>query len=308
MAAEGSARVAPAAAPRLIVHAGAHKTATSLVQKFARDKPDALARLGWRFIGRGDCNEYIGWGDALERQASALRERITSELAVDGAHAVLLSHENTLGRPFIPGEPGLYPRAAANLRALAAATGGHGWDTTVVLSIRPQSSFIPSYYLQHVHEGGFRLFHDWLADLELSGLSWGPVIAAAEREFGQERVVVVDFRRIQEGQRAFLRAFFEAIDPTLDLDTDYRPLRNPSISAKGLQIALAANPFLSTREERQAFRKFLQSQFSNRDYPRPALLDPDTRARLDAQYGDEYEAIVEGGPARVVALYPTQAN
>ena len=76
------------------------------------------------------------------------------------------------------------------------------------------------------------------------------------------------------------------------LDAAEAPRDNASLSDRGLQIALAANPHLTSKEERVAVRKFLQEHFPNTRYPRPVLLSEPERAKLDERYGAEYEDLV----------------
>jgi hypothetical protein len=71
-------------------------------------------------------------------------------------------------------------------------------------------------------------------------------------------------------------------------------MRNPSISGKGLRMALGANPHLRTGEERKLMRVFLQKHFSNVRYPRPVLFSDEQRQWLRERYGAEYERLVGG--------------
>ena len=50
---------------KIVVHVGAHKTGTSLIQKYMRDKPEQLTPFGVRAVSRSDTNTLIGWGQAL---------------------------------------------------------------------------------------------------------------------------------------------------------------------------------------------------------------------------------------------------
>jgi hypothetical protein len=283
------------AGKKVAIHVGAHKTATSLVQKYVRDRPKELEPFGLSYISRSDMNDYVGWGKHLETSPELLHQRVTEELSDRKVRIVFASHENTLGRPVIDGESGLYPRAHRNLTALKKAL--DGFDTTIVFSIRPQIDFLQSYYLQMIHEGKHVTFPDWMASLAIDSLSWKPIIEIISDVFGKENPILVDFLRIYDGQNEFLQDFFWRIDPGIRVKPQYKPVRNPSISAKGLQIALAANPYLSGRKERRAMRKFLQKHFSNRKYPRPVLVDEELSNKLSALYSSEYEDLTSGLPA-----------
>ena len=276
--------------PTIVVHVGAHKTGTSLVQKFMRDRRQQIDPHGIRYVSRSDTNTLIGWGKTLIDEPEKLRARLASESAALGARFVVVSHENTLGRPHRPSGDYLYPEAFPRIDALAAIL--EPYDARVVFYLRRTAGFLESYYLQLIHQGEFFTFDEWLDRVDLERVSWAPVVERIRTAFGPDRVAIGDFDEIKEGQEEFLRRFFRRVDPALAVDPSYRPRQNPSISEKGLRIALSANRFLRSSEERQRMRKFLQKHFSNTDYPRPVLFDAEQRQWIADRYDPEYDALV----------------
>ena len=97
---------------------------------------------------------------------------------------------------------------------------------------------------------------------------------------------------IKQGQETYVRHVLERVDPTHELIVDVIGEHNRSISARGLSMALAVNPHLRTGDERTALRRFLQTHFSNTDFPRPVLLEPEEKAALWADYRADYEELV----------------
>ena len=273
----------------VVYHLGAHKTASSLLQKFMRDNLDDLRSQRIAYLGRGEMNDLVGWGKRLLNRPKILRKRLAELLDDEGCDRLVTSHENTLGPPLKPGAPHLYPRGPEIVEQLARVL--RPWRARAFLYIRPQDEFVESYYLQRIHQGDHLTFDEWLDDVDLDALSWRPVVDALHEALGPDRVEVVDFGLIRHGQNAFITEFFRRIDPAIELTPDYRPIRNPSISGKGLRIALAANKHLRSDWERKAMRTFLQRHFSNRSYPRPALLTDEQRARVRQRYAPEYEQL-----------------
>lgn len=280
------------AARRKIVafHVGAHKTGTSVVQSYLRDNARRLRRHRLVYLHRTAMNGFVGWGEKLVADPGPLSRRLEQIQRTPWFRAVIASHENTLGRPFVDGVPGLYPRAGEIIPALQRVL--KPYRAKVFLSIRPQVEFVESYYLQLIHQGGRRPFQDWLADIDLDALSWRPTVAALTEAFGADQVEILDFRRLQRDQEAYVRDFFRRIDPRLSIDVHLPAVRNPSVSEKGLRLALAANPHLTSHAERRLMRVFLQEHFSNVDYPRPDLLTADQKSLLQERYADEYEELV----------------
>lgn len=273
------------------LHIGAHKTGTSVVQRYLRENEELVAGLGVKYLRRAHLSQMIGWGERLVADPEPLRARLT-KFGWDPRYRVLVgSYENLVGRPFTrEGKGRLYPNAARNVAALAHAVAGH--RCRVLLSIRPPAEFVESYYLQTVHQGGHETFAEWLQLVDLEALSWRPIVEELHRRFGPENVEVVDFRRIREGQDAFVRHVLARMSPRLDVPVRYPAATNRSVSARGLAMALAANPHLKTGEERGALRTFLQTHFSNLDGPRPVLFTPEQKAALWDRYRADYEALL----------------
>ena len=276
--------------PKIVVHVGAHKTGTSLIQKYMRDKPRQLTPFGVRPISRGQTNTLIGWGEVLIEHPALLSDRIAEESADPTARYVVASHENTLGRPHLASGDHLYPEAATRVAALTGILRDH--DAMVIMYLRPQAAFLESYYLQLVQQGESFTFDQWLDRVDFDRVSWSPVVEMLRNAIGPDRVAIGDFEEIRSGQEPFLAGFFRRIDPAIDLTPRYTAKRNLSISEKGLQIALAANPHLRTADEKKQMRDFLQKHFSNAVYPRPILFSDQQRALLEDRYGAEYQDLV----------------
>lgn len=286
---------------RTVLHLGAHKTGTSLIQKYLRDHPEERERLGLGLIPRSDMNHLIGSGQQLVEHPGRLRDRLETETAQPWT-AVVASHEDALGPPFDHRVgPGLYPRAAATARLLADLCAEVGdAEVRIVYYVRPIEDFLESYYLQTVHQGGTRSFEEWVGDLDLEAIRWQPVVDALDAAFGPERVLLGDFREVAHGQSPFLRWFLERAGLPAPDDIDYPAARNRSLSDRGLRMALSVNPLLETREERKATRRFLQGHFNNHVEERARPMPAGLRERLAEQHGEEYARLA----ARARACLP----
>ena len=274
----------------VVAHLGAHKTATSLVQKYFLNKQKYYATKGLNFISRSEISPFISWGDKVSEEPKALRQVIQTALEVENTDRVFFSNENALGRPFTKAL-GLYPSHDSIIPAFAKAL--DGIDTRIVYTIRPQHEFLESYYLQRIHQGDSISFAKFIETIDLSQLHWSPIVETLKREFGADRVSIMDFGVIRKGQATFLTEFIRRhISKSMDLDLDYDAVNNPSISSRGLEIALRINPLLEPNE-RGIVRRFLQKNFSNQTEPRPALLNDEQRAKLVQMYQTEYASLIE---------------
>lgn len=276
------------------MHLGAHKTATSLVQGFLRKNSRFRRKNDIAFITRGDCNDLIGWGLDAKADHTLLPARLRQEVGSTKGR-VILSHENALGRAFTSDHHGPYGNAEKLATNLAAAVAD--FDVTVIFYIRPLASFVESYYLQTIHEGRHHTFDKWSARcVDLDTISWQPTVDALNSAFGKERVLIGDFNEIKAGQTPFLADFFRRCGFEARSLPDYEAQYNPSVSARGLQMALAVNPYLESIPERRLMRKFLQTNFSNRTEERARPMPDDMRARLAEVDDREYQAILAAQP------------
>jgi hypothetical protein len=281
----------------LVLHFGAHKTGTSLIQKYMRDNQELMHKNSVWFTLRSETNKFLGWGspEALRQGVPALKRDI-DKAAKRGAKWFVVSHENALGRPFLGHMPGLYPEAPTSARILGELL--QEFKPLSIYYLRDQEDFIESYYLQTVHQGGYLTFRDWRKNVALDNMSWRPLVRALGEAFGTERSAIRSFAaEIGKGQSGYLLSFFRTfmgkdLDPKRFNHFDYPEVRNPSIGKRGLAIALAANPHLSTHKERKLMRVFLQDHFSNKEYPRPVLLKDKEKASLRKRYGQENKELL----------------
>ncbi len=274
---------------RLVAHLGAHKTATSLLQKYFKAKSSFYQAQGIKFLTRSQVSPYIAWGDRIVKNGAALQGFLKSEARMSRARTLMFSNENALGRTF-PRREGLYPNHAQILEALKSAT--DGFDTHIVYGIRPQVDFLQSYYLQRIHQGEYMTFNQYVEKIDLDTISWAPIVECMKDQFGAENVTILDFRKIKQGQIAFIQDFLNAaVGAGIKVDEDYEDVHNPSISDRGLQIALRVNPLLK-KSERSTMRAFLQANFSNLTDARPLLVSEELKAQLNDRYGAEYETLI----------------
>lgn len=293
----------------VVLHLGAHKTGTSLIQKYLRDRPAELTRMRLTFLTRTTTNDVLGWGmkplEAPDRFRAAVQKAAGSRVILrhrvplprslpllggGPVRTVVVSHENALGRPFIDDSPGLYPRAEQRLGGIVEALRGH--RLRLVYYIRSQAQFLESYYLQMVHQGSSDTFDEWLSRIDLDAVSWTPVVETLADAVGPDNLVLKDFAEIKRGQNAFLEDFLHTCDHRLDPQVDYPEARNRSVSDRGLKFALAMNPWLETDEERKAARTWLQAHFNNTTGPRPVLLSDAQKADLQERYDAENAALL----------------
>lgn len=273
----------------LVAHLGAHKTATSLIQRYFKAKSRHYKKQGIFFITREQVSPYISWGDRVVNEGDAFEDFLTASARKTRAKTILFSNENMMGKP-LPKRKGLYPKHEPVIKAFKTVTAS--FDTKIVFGIRPQVDFLQSYYLQRIHQGGYMTFNQFVDNIDLDTISWRPLVECLQDTFGKDNVTILDFNLIKNGQIEFIKHFLDVtVGEGIRIDADYDEVVNPSISDRGLHMALRINPLLR-KGETGLVRRFLQANFSNVTEPRPVLMSDSLRDRLNDLYAEEYQDLI----------------
>jgi hypothetical protein len=279
------------ASPRMKFHIGAHKTGTTVIQQFLAASRPRLRERGVAYLGRPLLDGFAKNKSERDPRDGPLAVRLAELSAAGRTEVVIGSCENLLGAPFTSDSDELYPKAAERISALRRVL--EPYESTIIITVRPQADFLESYYMQTINQGEYATFDEWLARRNLAELSWRPLIETARGTFGQNAVQIIDFELLRSGgPEAYLAEFMAVADPGRAIEITAPEADNASLSARGLQIALAMNPLLIDKDERVATRKFLQQHFSNRSSPRPVLLTDDQRADIERRYAADYADVV----------------
>lgn len=163
------------------LHLGAHKTASTHLQKSLVRNEKLLADNDVRFFGP----RYLRDPDHNFQDLFGLRaigeptggrsgsEQIT--YLANGARRVVLSEENALGPVFTPAMPGvLYPQAGHRLSKFVASVAP--FPVTLFLAVREPSKWIASLYSQRVVGGDLQTFDAFMGDTKLEQLKWSHLV------------------------------------------------------------------------------------------------------------------------------------
>ena len=195
---------------QLRLHLGAHKTATTHLQRVLTRRTAALARLGVDFVPpealRPVLREARGWRHRLlgrtgARLAAAIEARAT------GLDVLAISDENLLGDISDVLNPRLYPRLARRLAVLAPLAEGR--EVHLFLAIRPLDRVWASAYAEALRH--HRPRPGRLAALEAAAIadppSWLDPIARLRDTFPRAAVTVWRYEDYRTHGRAIAGLF-----------------------------------------------------------------------------------------------------
>jgi hypothetical protein len=275
-----------AAMKHLILHVGAPKTGSSLVQKALHANQERLAGRGYRTFIRHEFDDVTDHAHARWRRGRRNRTEllVTSfeslRDAVDGAENAIVSHEDMLGPigSFRLGR--LYQDAEVVLRTAVDVLKPE--QVSVVLYVRRQDRFAESVYLQMVRQGYAKPFDEFYAPVTPDALRWDDLADRIQASLPDGSEVLVNyFEDISElGGRGFCRNFVHQLVPGMRVELPFNTgAVNRGYSDLALRIALAANAQIE-RDDRRKLRAFLDENFSNVTHPKPVLLTGEQRAEL----------------------------
>ena len=281
----------------LVLHVGAHKTGTTLVQKALRANGEAFAKRGYDVLNRNEYEDLTeGYHSRWRRQGASLGNVTKAfEMVRDAAthDSLIISHEDLLASVHSFRTGPLYAPADNILRIAHKVLEPE--RTTVLLYVRRQDRFVESSYLQTVRMGSTKTFAKFMEPVLTENLRWDRLVEKIKDSVPADADVRVNyFESIKElRSRPFIREFFEqtgvGVLPKFPFNTD---AVNRGYSDAALKLALVGNAELETGDRRK-MRLFLDANFSNVTHPSPLLLTAEQREEMLAALAPSNKALHE---------------
>ena len=226
----------------ITVHVGLHKTGSTSIQ----------AALG--LVDHRRDLLVVPGGSSLRWSEEKLTRRLVEE---SRSRHVIVSDENALG-----GMLEVYESAPERLGEIRSAL--EGTEYTIIMYLRPQTSWLASAYLQHVQQGGRTSGLNFLEEiLERRFLQWRALWGVAAQVVGERRIRV----RAYLPGRDVVSDFFAACGLGLPPEPTPRGIRvNASISATQALILRTLNADSSVSpDERLHMRRLFQGMLAPTD-------------------------------------------
>jgi hypothetical protein len=278
----------------MVLHVGLHKTGSTFLQRVLFDIAEELNAQGVHWMPRPALDEHYGFGKVVRNTQNggssstrAAKQTATKLRSLVAKHRVtLISNETVLSRRvFFDYEGDAY---TPGLPVLEWLRDDVTRDLRILMYVRRQDHFLESAYLQQINQGSTQPFDEWYESTDPSRFGWLRLAQQIEAIVGPGNLTIRPFEIIHEGSEAFCRGFLQAVDPSLDVALPLERIEristrsNPSLSQRGVDLAMLVYPEL-TKSERITFRRvFLQRYLSNRQFERAKLLNDDEAARLRA--------------------------
>ncbi|MGV3548460.1 hypothetical protein [Rhizobium sp.] len=276
--------------PRMILHIGAHKTATSYMQKKLALNVDLLNRRNIHYdrldVMRKEFTPLLN--ESVTRESEWIRELRGTARAMN----ILISEENILGVPGdIVRESHYYIRSRQRLARTCQLFGND--KPEIFLALRDYAGFTVSMYSEYIRHREFLKFEDYLKIYEASGFSWIRIIEDIFAVVPGATLTVwnfADFRRLEKSVFQAMLGF----DPDI-LSNPEGPVRE-SFSEVAVRAFAALSGALTHAEMKKLINPIARNLPKGEEYPAFDPHLPETKERMRAQFKDDLATIATRFP------------
>ncbi len=299
--------------PKIILHCGAPKTGSTSFQHLLYANIDRLAKAGFYCPSvsrkrRVKDDIRIMLGSILRPEHNnqsfvyRIREVLAEIHAETGAHTLIISNENMLGKPFANRHASFYERANETAQRLWMTL--DDYDVDVRFVVRDYAKFLPSWYVQSVRMGSRVKFDNFQKVYDLDSVTWKTPVQALRQHFGNEKVEIYDHADLVRDSHAFLSAMFPEIMAVLGDRGRQLPNKNISIGGGMVEVyrrwneiaGFIAPNVASLKVIRHIGRRYALLPFERFSKSEKLVLPPELAAQLSERYRADIAAI---NPLRV---------
>jgi len=255
--------------PKIILHIGVPKTASTTLQYQLSDNEGLLNHIGigvpHRFIFKNDVHE-------IQRLLIKSRETKNEKLNVSQMQnqissliskhplGLVLSNESCLGEPFMDGKNTFFPLSNQSAEVLKKMF--DGYDLYIIVVLRRQEELVKSYYSQVLRHGRTISFEDFCVGKNNIDLSWFNYLKSLERITIPENISVFHFDTVKKDVNILfseILKIFKVANMAMSFNKTKRN-RNPSLPICSFNLIIFINKILNGggREgKKQLFRRYL---------------------------------------------------
>ncbi|HEX8233198.1 MAG TPA: hypothetical protein VF559_07635 [Caulobacteraceae bacterium] len=289
------------AGKKVFLHLGAHKTATTFIQRTLVHNRPYLRAQGWKVI-------YLQ-KDRPEVYAEVKRVRRSEDESEpanlflqmlnkvrDGKANHLLTSETILGKMSVRGAGKIYPSHRHMIRLLKRGLGDT--DVSVGFAVRNPGGYLESSYNWLVYNGATFDFAEYIERVDVDQLSWVPVVEHLIEAFGAEKVSLWTYEDFKAAPVEHIKKMIETagaeasqlkIPSTAPVNVSYAPDVLP-LASMWNRVLWQRRKELGPKkvsELRKRLRKLLQEGAPRSDDSRKHLLDKGLQDQCDQKYNQE---------------------
>jgi hypothetical protein len=280
----------------IVLHLGAHKTATTYVQNALELSRDRLADAGVGYVPlaelRSGVTGRLGFG---RRGLPGAADRILEDYR--DCKRLILSDENIIGG-LKPTRTGFYAKRGRRIAKLLNALGRREFE--ICFALRSYDEFLSAMYCEYIRHHPFVTAQSYFRRFDPRSFGWPGIVASFVAAAGASNVVIwryEDFGLIEN-------QVFEALTGA-PADLVHKPADRvrESLSAKAVESLAGLSPTDDVREIRARARAAAAAEPKGPDNPTFSAFDPAMVDDLRERYERDVQRIRELYPeARFLAL------
>ena len=279
---------------KINLHLGAHKTATTFIQKVLRGNKNILSGHGIRYIPmqsvrknvtrniRAHVNRGAGRAFTVRRISEFIAEKFPEE-----CETLVLSDENLIGScREIYLKSDIYPGAMKSLQLISEAL--QGYEVNVYFCVREYVKFLPSAYCEFLRHNNFITFEEFLGGLDPGREYWPRVINDIVGVFGSSNTHVWRYEDFRYGVDRIMADLVSTDDVTLSYDfADVRL----SMSNMSMRALYKLNEVLSPADTRKLVKAVAVAFPKSEGYEEYSPWDNEQKTVWSNKYKNELDMI-----------------
>ena len=269
----------------VILHIGAHKTATTYVQSRMNKSKKILCNAGIEYIGlselRKNATKKLG-------NPSFQDSEIVDFIAPYMKNRVLIiSDENILGGNGVSRDGRLYPDCRTRLSQLLSLL--EGSNISVYLTIRDYADYLTSRYFESLSHNPFVRFQDYIQSFDLKSYRWPQLVEDVREIAGSAHVYCNSFDYLINNEHTYFKHWFGR--PIRLEKIDVSPeIRRAKLSSEEYEI-IERFSYVFSATQTPSFVRFLTQQHTNKNTTAFNPFAKQSVAALAAKYTSDINII-----------------
>jgi hypothetical protein len=270
--------------PKLYLHIGTHKTGTTTIQRFLKEKAESLKSKGIVWIPNLKNTRTLKTCTSVDSQLiNECKKELKLTIARYGQNnacdSYLMSYEGLSGSPYLG-----YTNSNLIAKQLAEIT--NDFDVKIIVYLRKQDDFVESMYTQLIHIGESLTFNEFLESLPVNAFNWQTLLANYSEYFGEENIIVKRYgKSFLPEKNSLIEGFLECFDADIGVLPQSKKAKshNKGYSRDALEIARLSNAYLSN-EEKERLHTLLSSVSAKEAFTSYNYFDDTARLKFFKQF------------------------
>ncbi len=273
---------------RTALHIGAHKTATTFMQRTFAQNQAFLAEKGVYYLPLDELRRNFTVMINNNAESDIARALIEASRKQD----VLISDENIAGVPADLMRSGTYYPNIGQRVARAIAILGHP-RPEIFFGLREYAAFTVSMYCEFLRHRDFMLFEDYFQIFRKSAFTWETPVAQILKSAPQATLTVWDFTHFRERQQAIMSTL-AGVDAG-QMESPSNPVRE-SFSATTIMALEQLFKVMPQDHVKRALQPMARAFPRGAEFPAYDPLSPAIHAELAQRYREDLASIARKYP------------